>query len=128
MVGLAEEHSTRSGCSDRVRFLVRDVREWPSDDDQRFDLVVALGVCDYYRELTPLLSSLRERASIEVCFSVRRPTLLRMPVRELRYALYGLTICFYTAEAVRRACRSAGFSSCEVIGGGSGSWFAVARP
>ena len=125
MVELARNFVGGGPGEKSVSFEIADLFTWDAGET-RWELVVALGLFDYFGEIGGPLSRLYHLSSKAVCFSIRHPTLVRMPVRKLRYHVRKCPIYFYTRQFIDRKCREAGFTDVALAEGGNGSFFVKA--
>jgi SAM-dependent methyltransferase len=110
MIALALERLARFG--DRVRLLTGDFLDTPLGGP--FDVVLALGLFDYTPDPSRFAARMLELCRYYVVASFPRWTVLRGPVRKLRYEVVNdCPIFHYDERAVRQI--FSGFASVEVM-------------
>jgi 2-polyprenyl-3-methyl-5-hydroxy-6-metoxy-1,4-benzoquinol methylase len=107
MIELAGELARRQGVADACEFTVGDFRAM--DFPEPFDAVIALGVLEYIAEPAAFLRKIRLSARKFIFFSAPSPTLVRSPLRKLRYRLRGCPVHFYRRKRIEALMREAGF-------------------
>ncbi len=118
MVELAKQLARASGLADKCEFVAGDFRS--TDVSGKFDGVIALGVFDYLDEPLPFLQRMRELASRFVVASFPAPTLVRSPLRRIRYALRGCPVYFYRLGRIQQLFKDAGLARIDVVKVGGG--------
>jgi SAM-dependent methyltransferase len=74
------------------------------------DIVVALGVFDYlHDDALPFLQKMGKCARSVAVFSAPSRSLVRMPLRAMRYRHKGISVHFYGHNELRALCERAGF-------------------
>jgi ubiquinone/menaquinone biosynthesis C-methylase UbiE len=113
MLDLARTHAAANEVADRCHFARGDFLATPFDE--RFDVVLAIGVFDYLPEAVPFLRRMVElsRRRVIATFPGRSP--LRMRFRRLRYAARGVPVFFYRADEVEALARAAGLSRFTLV-------------
>jgi len=124
MLRCAERNVLARGLERRVTLVAGDAMTLP---DRAWDLVVAVGVLEYYANPVPLLTRMAALTRAWVLFSVRAWTPLRGPLRALHYTRLGCPIYFLDRTQIAAACRSAGYRSSSVIDSRWGSHLVMAR-
>ena len=76
-----------------------------------FDLVVAMGFFDYIRAPGPVLAKMRSSATHSVIASFPSKSIIRTPIRKVRYMVKRCPVYFYDREQIAELGRSAGFAS-----------------
>lgn len=124
MIALADELAERAEISDRCTFQVGDFLQMPTG--QRFDMVAALGVFDYVRHPAEFLEHMSRFTDRVVYGSFPSWTLVRMPLRKIRYALRRCPTRFYRRREVAGLFEGLGFSTTgvEPVPGGWLGWAA----
>jgi SAM-dependent methyltransferase len=112
MIDLASRLASRRGLADACEFTVGDFREMELPG--LYDAAIALGVFDYLPEPVPFLRKMRRHARTLVFFTVPSPTLVRSPLRKLRYALRRCPVFFYRRKKVASLLREAGFQHFDI--------------
>lgn len=113
MIELAKALSRARGVDSRCEFIQADFLEYPAPE--RFDVVVALGVFDYLAEPRGFLERMMQRASRKVIASFPRASLIRAPLRKLRYGLRNCPVYFTTEEKLAELCRNAGLRRFRLV-------------
>jgi predicted TPR repeat methyltransferase len=112
MIEEAKALAARAGLGDRCTFEIADFMKWTTD--RRYDMVVACGVFDYVTDAAALLRHMSEFANKIIYGSFPGWTLVRTPLRKIRYALRGCPTRFYRRYEIERAFEKAGFGICEI--------------
>ena len=112
MVMIAKSISERAGVADRCTFDVADFTQWGSDN--QYDMVVACGVFDYVVDAESFLAHMARMAKHVIYGSFPGWTLVRSPLRKLRYALRGCPTHFYRRKELDRIFTRVGFGPLEV--------------
>ncbi len=112
MIELAKQLVQKRGVANACEFLVSDFLNFDSED--RYDAVIALGVFDYLVAPVAFLCKMRSLATKCVLFSVPSPTLVRMPLRKIRYTLRGCPVYFYRRSQLRQMLVNAGFQRFDI--------------
>jgi ubiquinone/menaquinone biosynthesis C-methylase UbiE len=113
MIDRAREAAKASPVGNRCRFELADVMTY--DSTAQVDGVVALGLFDYVRDAEPALAKMVAIARRRVMASFPATSLLRAPLRKLRYALRGCPVYFYTRGEVEAMARSAGLKRIDLV-------------
>lgn len=107
MIDEARRLATEAGVADRCKFEVLDFAEWPGE--AKFDLVAACGVFDYVEKPMPFLARMARHANRVIYGSFPGWTLLRSPLRKIRYKLQGCPTHFYREREIRSLFDEVGF-------------------
>ena len=114
MLALAEQEAAAQGVADRCEFRRCDFMK--SDEDESFDVSVAMGVFDYLPEPAPFLRKMAAQTSAKVIVSFPGHSLVREHLRTLRYRLSGRgSVFFYTRTDVERLASAAGLQRSRII-------------
>jgi SAM-dependent methyltransferase len=113
MIELAAEFSRKCGVASRCEFVKADFLANPVEE--KFSAVVALGVFDYVADPPSFLRSMVERATERVIVSFPRRSLLRAPLRKLRYMLGNCPVHFYSLRQIDEMCRTAGLKQYRLV-------------
>ena len=97
----------------RCQFIHDDFLTHPFTE--KFDAVIALGVFDYTNRPAALLRKMADLASRRVVASFPGVSLLRAPLRKIRYALRGCPVYFYTASKLHRICQESGLEKYRIV-------------
>jgi len=106
MLELAQEYTRRKYVAGQCEFIQADFLE--HQFGERFDIVVALGVFDYVADPVRVLKRMSDLADKKVVASFPGVSLLRAPLRKLRYALRECPVHFYTGASLKQICHDAG--------------------
>lgn len=109
MIRLAEELARRAGVADRCRFEHLDFMRMPTG--QKYDIVAACGVFDYVENAVEFLSHMAGFANRAIYGSFPGWTLVRTPLRKIRYALRGCPTHFYRRQEIVRLFEQVGFGN-----------------
>ncbi len=122
MVEEATELAERAGVQDRCRFKALDFCDLKTGP--KFDMVAALGVFDYVEEPIAFLRHMSRFATRVIYGSFPGWTLLRSPLRKLRYSLRGCPTHFYRKSEVRALFDAVGFGrfECRPVSSGVLAW------
>jgi ubiquinone/menaquinone biosynthesis C-methylase UbiE len=113
MLQLAREYAASKGVADRCEFREGDFTT--AAMDEKFDIVIAIGVFDYQDRPVEFMQRMAERSKGVVIASFPGRSLIRMPLRKLRYWWDDCPVLFYREEEVREIGKKAGFSSVEIV-------------
>lgn len=121
-ISLAEQ----AGVADHCRFEVGDFMSL--DPGERFDMVCALGVFDYVEYPEPFLARMAELADRVIYGSFPGWTLVRSPLRKVRYALRRCPTHFYRRTEVNALFEAVGFGPAHLqpVPSGCLAWAAKA--
>lgn len=126
MLQLAREYSAQSGVQDACTFIQADFMD--HDFEGSFDVVCALGVFDYIADPVPFLRRMADLSKGKVIASFPMRSLLRAPLRKLRYTLRNCPLYFYTEDKLQRAAREAGLTGVELVPMASSGRLLVGKP
>ncbi len=109
MLQLAADLLNQTNNAQRVRLLNADFLG--TRLDLHADLVVALGVFDYLHEdAQRFLSRMVDYSGKAIAFTAPGHSLIREPLRAMRYKRKGLSVHFYSREELARLCADSGLS------------------
>ncbi|MCD4823075.1 MAG: class I SAM-dependent methyltransferase [Phycisphaerae bacterium] len=112
MIGLANKLAQENGLADKCQFMVADFSE--TSYEKTFDAVIALGVLDYVDDSVAFLTKMRTSAKKIIFFSAPKPTLVRSPLRKIRYTFRKCPITFYTRAKLDKVMKGAGFHRFDI--------------
>jgi len=112
MIEEAEAVAAEAEVGERCSFELAEFEEWSSA--QRWDLVAACGVFDYVVDAEAFLRHMAGFAGRVVYGSFPGWTLLRSPLRKLRYSLRGCPIHFYRRAEIEGIFERVGFGPCQI--------------
>ncbi len=107
MIEKAKAFAQQAGVADRCTFEQIDFMNWKSD--QKYDMVVACGVFDYAPDAEALLSKMASHANRMIYGSFPGWTMIRSPLRKIRYALRGCPTHFYRRSRIKQLFDRVGF-------------------
>jgi SAM-dependent methyltransferase len=113
MLDLARRLTEREGVADRCTFVQGDFTEYPFDE--KFDVVLAIGVFDYVADAAPFLRRMAERSRGKVIASFPAKNLVRMRFRKWRYGLRNCPVYFYSEAELNEVARSVGFREYKLV-------------
>ena len=112
LLELAREYARAASVVDQCEFIQADILDYPFHET--FDVVVALGVFDYIADPVRALTRMTELANEKVVASFPGASLIRAPLRKLRYALRDGPVYFYTGTRLRQICHEAGLAKFRI--------------
>jgi ubiquinone/menaquinone biosynthesis C-methylase UbiE len=114
MLQLARAEAERFNVQDKCQFIQGDFRD--TDFSDRFDISIAMGVLDYVADAEQFINRMARVTDALVLASFPRPSLIRAPLRRLRYRLSGRgSVRFYDDSSMRAVVAAARFASFELI-------------
>lgn len=109
MLELARGFTRQSGVEEKCEFIEGNFLA--HSFAQPFDATIALGVFDYFADPLPPLRRMRELARRLVIASFPQQSLVRAPLRKLRYALRNCPVYFYQPEDLWKLAEQAGLKA-----------------
>jgi SAM-dependent methyltransferase len=109
MIEEAKTLARQAGVETRCEFRQMDFMSMPTGS--RFDMVVALGVFDYVERAEDFLRHMSEFADRVIYGSFPGWTLVRSPLRKIRYALRGCPTHFYRRAELASLFDTVGFGT-----------------
>jgi ubiquinone/menaquinone biosynthesis C-methylase UbiE len=125
MVTLARQFSRDHNAATQTEFICADFMQY--SDNARFDHAVALGVFDYISEPVPVLAKMASLAKKKVIASFPGTSLLRAPLRKVRYAMRGCPVYFYTEPDLQRIFAEAGMPQAKIVPYASSGFMGIAK-
>ncbi len=113
MLALAREYAAANGAADRCQFVEGDFTTELLAE--RFDIVVAIGVFDYQDMPVEFLRKMVEHCRGRVIATFPGRSLVRMPLRKLRYWFGNCPVLFYREQEVRDISRLAGLCTMQIV-------------
>jgi 2-polyprenyl-3-methyl-5-hydroxy-6-metoxy-1,4-benzoquinol methylase len=110
MLALAREAASRSGLSDRTTFTEGDVVQ---DALPEADVVLLIGVVEYYRDFGPLVSRAAGAARQALVVAHANRVFYRMALRHAMARLGRLNLYYHPMHAVAAAAHAAGLRLAE---------------
>lgn len=124
MIDLANQIAAESRAAAKLAFAKDDF--FTASFGEKFDVCLALGFFDYVHDPVPALRRMAGLADHKVIASFPGISLLRAPLRKLRYKLRGCPVYFYSRKGVEKSFSEAGLPNCKIIPYASSGWLAVA--
>lgn len=109
----AKALADQAGVADRCEFHHLDFGSMPTGE--KFDFVGALGVFDYVEQPAEFLAHMAEFSNRVIYGSFPGYTLVRSPLRKIRYTLRGCPIRFYRKKELETLFDGVGFDHYEVM-------------
>jgi len=113
MLALAREYAAAHGVADRCEFIEGDFTMQLLD--RKFDLVTAIGVFDYQDTPVEFMRKMREHCNQRIIATFPGRSLIRMPLRKLRYWLDDCPVLFYREPEVLAIGRDAGLRTVKIV-------------
>jgi 2-polyprenyl-3-methyl-5-hydroxy-6-metoxy-1,4-benzoquinol methylase len=113
MLSLARALAAQEGVQERCEFLEADFRR--SEFQERFDVVLAMGVFDYLEKPVEFLLRMIALSRGKVIGSFPGKNPLRMRLRKFRYALRHCPVFFYTERDMHQLAHSAGLTRYQLV-------------
>lgn len=119
MIALAHDYARSKGLEECCEFIQADALQYSSPC--KFDVVVALGVFDYIDDPRNLLRRMMALSSGKVIATFPGPSLLRAPLRKLRYKLRDCPVYFFSRHRLENICAEIGLRDFRLVPmGGAG--------
>lgn len=119
MISLAQRYKCSHGVETKCDFIKADALTYQFQE--KFDCVVALGVFDYIADPRELLRRMMDLSIHTVIGSFPGPSLLRAPLRKLRYSLRNCSVYFFSKRRLESICREVGLQDYKLLScGGAG--------
>lgn len=113
MLDLARKLVIQQGVEERCEFVQGDFLE--HDFTHKFDVVLAMGVFDYVENPQAFLQKLTVCSRGIVIAGFPGKSLLRMPLRRLRYRMRNCPIYFYSADEINRLANAVGLKDYKLV-------------
>ncbi len=113
MLSLAREYAAANGVAGRCEFIQGDFTTQMID--QRFDVVIAIGVFDYQDKPVEFMRKMAQHCRGRIVATFPGRSLIRMPLRKFRYWLANCPVLFYREQEVRDIGRNAGLRSVDIV-------------
>jgi 2-polyprenyl-3-methyl-5-hydroxy-6-metoxy-1,4-benzoquinol methylase len=113
MLALARQYAQTTNMADRCEFIEGDFTTHLVN--QRFDVVIAIGVFDYQEKPVEFLRKMAQHSQGKIIASFPGRSLIRMPLRKFRYWLGNCPVLFYREQEVRDIGRDAGLRTVDII-------------
>ncbi len=113
MIQFAREHVSQfSGHDNIFEFVLTDIDGF--ETDEKFDVVVAMGLFDYLPDTVAGLKRLLDFCDHSAIVSFPSISVWRTPIRKLRYWLKNCPVYFFRRHQITRLALEAGFASSVV--------------
>jgi len=103
---------THPFAESKIDLVLADFDTWQSDE--KFDLVVAMGLFDYIADPLRTLAKMRSHAGICVIASFPSRHWIRTPLRKVRYRMKECPVYFYDESSIRALSDQAGFGRADI--------------
>ena len=125
MLELARQTAGQQGVADRCEFRQADFTSTLLDE--RFDVVIAIGVFDYQQDPAGFLRAMAAHCRGRLIASFPARNLIRMRLRALRYRWNDCPVVFYTEAEIRAAAQQANLARVELIrmNSSGGGWMLI---
>jgi SAM-dependent methyltransferase len=112
MLEIAQSAAAKFGVEGKLQLIEGDIHRHHFAG--QFNAVYALGVFDYVADPVKLLANMRGLASEIVIASFPEPSLIRMPLRKVRYAMRGCPVYSYRKKQLDQIAQEAGFTNYKI--------------
>ena len=112
MIDTAIELAEEWGVGDVCSFIKTDFLQHRFDE--RFELVLAIGLFDYIKTPEPMLRKMKALTSEKIIATFPVAWTYRMPIRKIRLGILGCPVYFYTRNRVEELLSEAGFCSLKI--------------
>lgn len=124
MLAIAKERAKQHQLDAKCSFELIDFMHM--NDIETFDFAIVMGVFDYLAEPLPFLKKLKRMTRGKVIVSFPGHSLIREPLRKLRYLFTSKgKVFFYTKADIERLARETQFSTVEIRPMQTGSGFVL---
>jgi ubiquinone/menaquinone biosynthesis C-methylase UbiE len=113
MLDIARQLATAAGVAERCEFRQADFLT--TSLGEQFDVVIAIGFFDYMADPVATLRRMVEHSRGRVIGTFPGRSLIRMPLRKVRYWMADCPVLFYREDDVRRIARDAGVKQIEIV-------------
>lgn len=113
MIRLADAIALDQDVNNICEFNVGDLFEY--QPQERFDLVLSIGVFDYTENPLSLLEKMQSLSRGKLIATFPSYSAIRTPIRKVRYKLKRCPVYFYTHDRIQALFDQAGLSQFEVI-------------
>lgn len=128
MLKMAAERVKAAGVADKVKLIEADFVTWADQQKGRpFDVAFAMGVLDYVEDAPAFIARMGKVAKTAMA-SFPKPTLVRMPLRKLRYGLRNCPVHFYRESEIRSMFEKAGLTKLDIRPMGPGYFVTGSHP
>jgi 2-polyprenyl-3-methyl-5-hydroxy-6-metoxy-1,4-benzoquinol methylase len=125
MIQIAKRIAENYGVAHICDFICIDFLEYQNQD--MFDIALAIGVFDYVKDPTEILSKMCEITREKVITTFPVKWTYRMPLRKIRLNLQGCPVYFFTEKDIEKLFQNTGYQSYQITYKGQ-IYFVVATP
>ena len=126
MLAISEELAKTNNVTDRCHFINADFLDF-SMPSKQFDISIAIGFFDYIKEPEEFLSKIVKMTKKTVIASFPRKSLIRMPIRKLRYRFKNCPVYFTDKDSLSLTLKRIGCSNYELINYKSSGYLLVIK-
>lgn len=113
MLDFAKKHVKDMDNHEQIfEFVLSDIDVF--ETDERFDVVVAMGLFDYITNAQATLQKLRTLCKHSLIASFPGRSIYRTPIRKVRYRFKKCPVFFFNRDQITRLSEQAGFTSCDI--------------
>lgn len=124
MLELAQKRATQHKVTDKCKFELNDFMKM--DSSQQYDYSIAMGVFDYLPDPVPFLKKLKAVTRSKILISFPGHSLIREPLRKMRYLLTSKgRVHFYAYKDIQALVDQVGFKHAEIRPMQTGSGFVL---
>ena len=113
MISLADKNAKEAEVHNVCHFINADFLAYRFDD--LYDISVAMGVFDYVSDPKPILTKLKDITSAKIIVSFPSRSIIRTPIRKIRYRFKNCPVYFYDRENIEDIIRDSGFRDYQII-------------
>ena len=113
MLTMARQRARDAGLEDKVSFVSDDFVKWAEKNNDHFDVAFAMGVIDYIDDAPSFIAMMTDIAE-NVIVSFPKPSLLRMPLRKIRYWLRKCPVHFFWRNEIITMYKDAGLNKVDI--------------
>ena len=125
MLEMATRHAKEQGVDSSCEFAIGDFMQIKFD--QRFDVCVAMGVLDYIVDPLPFIERRKSVAGEQLIISFPSKSLIRTPIRKLRYKFKRCPVYFYDRPTIEGLMKNVGEYEIIKIPGQGMDYFVSAK-
>jgi len=108
MIAEARRLAKEKNLNENLTFRCADILDFPTDE--KFDIVIAVGVFDYIKDGRRIMHKLRTLTRGKAVMTFPRADTWRAPLRKIRLAVMGCPVYFYDKKRIRDHLMIAGFT------------------
>src|SRR2546430_8894188 len=108
MIQLAKDAAATLTVEGKPEFIRGDFMDLHTDE--KFDIILAMGLFDYIKEPAVVLSKMKALANHSVVASFSSRSWYRTPIRKARYVVKRCPVYFYDRKTIERLSMQAGFA------------------